>query len=290
MWLLTNILLVSSVGFYAVALLTVHQLIQKLPPGDVRSNWKILSFFILGLIVAYINYLVLMWMDVIAFTGITLPVVCFSIAAFTLLLCFLTYQTTRDIKEAIAIEQASIIDPNLEIYNRRYFDRRIEEELQRANRYKLPLSLLLFSIDQYEAVLKQHGNLVGDVVLRKVSDFISNAVRSSDIVARFDKDKIIVATTQTEEEMAEILANRLRSDIEQIEVPANEEDENESPIQITTSIGVCSAMESITSGYNLMELTENALKHASVKGNSVHVFDPVEADVSADDVAHPIAA
>ena len=206
MFLFANILLLCGISCYAASLFIVQQLVQKLPLGKVRNNWKILSFFIVGCIVGIASYQIMIWTGKITLTSLTVPAICMASATFVLLLCFLTYQTTRDIGEAIAMDQASIIDPVLDIYNRRYFDRRIDEETQRSRRYKLPLSLILFDIDNFSSVKDQHGKLVADVVLRKVSDHIVNTVRSSDIVARFDEHKIVVGTTQTEEDMAEVLA------------------------------------------------------------------------------------
>ena len=172
MELFAGILLISGICLYAASLFVVQQLIKRLPLGEVRNNWKILSFFIVGFMVGYAAYLSMMVMGRVEISSITSPVVCFTVSAFVLLLCFLTYQTTRDIGQAIAMDQASIIDPILDIYNRRYFDRRIDEETQRSRRYNQPLSILLFEIDQYDTIMSKQGPLVGDVVLRKVSDFL----------------------------------------------------------------------------------------------------------------------
>ena len=275
--LLVNIFLVSGICLYAASLYTVQQLVKKLPLGEVRNNWKILSFFVVGFIVGYAVYMYLLLTGKVELASITYPAICLAASAFVLLLCFLTYQTTRDISEAIAMEQASIIDPVLDIYNRRYFDRRIEEETQRSRRYNQPLSVILFEVDQFESIIKSHGKLVSDVVLRKVSDFLVSAVRSSDIVARYDEQRIILATTQTKPDMAVMLADRLRGEIEKLEVFPNSEQKNADDIHVTVTAGVSCVEDRIKSGFDLTDVAEKAISRAEKNGrNRVYAYDAAD--------------
>ncbi len=277
MFQIANILLLSGICLLVVSAFTSQQLIKKLPMGKVRNSWQMLTYFIIGFIFAYAVYMLMLMTGQANLSSLVVPKLCFTAAAFILLLCFLTYQITRDIREAIAMDQASIIDPVLDIYNRRYFDRRIDEETQRSRRYKLPLSLILFEVDEFSNVVDQHGRLVGDVVLRKVSDFIMNTVRSSDIVARFDEHKIIVATTQTKEDMAEKLADRLRAEIEKLEIIRNSGEESTQALHVTVSGGVSCLLDSIKNGFELVDLAENALLQANKIGrNKVYTYDPTD--------------
>ncbi len=281
MFLLANILLLSGICLYAASLFTVQQLVKKLPLGEVRNNWKILSFFIVGFIVGYASYMTMLGLGKVSLTSITYPAICFAASAFVLLLCFLTYQTTRDIGEAIAMDQASIIDPILDIYNRRYFDRRIDEETQRSRRYNQPLSIILFEIDQLESIVKKQGSLVGDVVLRKVSDYLVGAVRSSDIAARFDDHKIVIATTQTKPDMAIMLADRLRGEIEKLEMLPNSESSTVEAMNVTVTAGVSCVEDRIKSGFDLTDVAEKAMKRANIEGrNRVYAYDPSDIDIS----------
>ncbi|MEM7400865.1 MAG: GGDEF domain-containing protein [Pseudomonadota bacterium] len=279
--LLVNIFLISGICLYAASLYTVQQLVKKLPMGEVRNNWKILSFFVVGFIVGYAVYMYLLLSGKVALASITYPAICLAASAFVLLLCFLTYQTTRDISEAIAMDQASIIDPVLDIYNRRYFDRRIEEETQRSRRYNQPLSVILFEIDQFESVVKSQGKLVSDVVLRKVSDFLVAAVRSSDIVARHDEQRIILATTQTKPDMAVMLADRLRGEIEKLEVLPNCDQESVDALHVTVTAGVSCVEDRIKSGFDLTDVAEKAISRAEKDGrNRVYAYDASDIETS----------
>ena len=291
MFQIANILLLSGICMLVVSAFTSQQLIRKLPMGKVRNSWQMLTYLIVGFVFAYAAYMLLLMTGQANLMTLTIPKLCFTAASFILLLCFLTYQITRDIREAIAMDQASIIDPILDIYNRRYFDRRLDEETQRSRRYKLPLSLILFDIDDFKSVKDQHGKLVADVVLRKVSDYIVDTVRSSDIVARFDEHKIVVATTQTEVDMAEILANRLRSEIEKLDVLSNCDNENTSSLKVTVSAGVSAVFDSVRNGFDLVEIAEKALNQANKQGiNNVSTYDPARSIESAGEVVEPVAA
>ena len=288
--LLVNIFLISGICLYAASVYTVQQLVKKLPMGEVRNNWKILSFFVVGFIVGYAVYMYLLITGKVELASITYPAICLAASMFVLLLCFLTYQTTRDISEAITMEQSSIVDPVLDIYNRRYFDRRIEEETQRSRRYKQPLSVILFEVDKFKSIIKDHGDLVGDLVLRKVSDYLLSAVRSSDIVARYDNEKIILATTQTNPDMAVMLADRLRGEIEKLEIlPSNEKNAADN-LHITVTAGVSCVEERIKSGFDLTDVAEKAISRANENGrNRVYAYDASDIETVATAV-EPVAA
>lgn len=290
MYLLANILLLSGIFLYAASIFTVQQLVKKLPLGEVRNNWKVLSFFIVGFAVGYAAYMFMLWSGKVSLEGITYPAVCLAVASFVLLLCFLTYQTTRDIGEAIAMDQASIIDPVLDIYNRRYFDRRIDEETQRSRRYNQPLSIILFEVDQFEDIAKKHGRLVGDVVLRKVSDFLVGSVRASDIVARYDEQKIVIATTQTKPDMAIMLADRIRGEIEKLDILPSGEQNTLEGLHVTVTAGVSCVEDRIKSGFDLVDVAEKAMSRADTEGyNRVYAYDPSDIHIP-DEVIEAAAA
>ncbi len=289
--LLANILLLCGIGLYAAALFTIQHLVKKLPLGEVRNNWKVLSFFIVGFIVGYVAYMFMLWTGNVGLHAITYPAICFAVSGFVLLLCFLTYQTTCDISEAIAMDQASIIDPVLDIYNRRYFDRRVDEETQRSRRYNQPLSIILFEVDQFENVTRKHGALVGDVILKKVSDFLVTSVRASDIVARYDDHKIVIATTQTKPDMAIMLADRIRGDVEKLDIlPSGEQNLTEG-LRITLTAGVSCVEDRIKSGFDLTEVAEKAMSRADTEGrNRVYAYDPSDVHVPEETVEAAITA
>jgi diguanylate cyclase (GGDEF)-like protein len=275
MYLLANILVLSGICLLVISVFTSQQLIKKLPLGNVRHCWKMLNFLLVGSILVYAAYMLLLMTGQVSLPNLNIPKLCFAAAEFMLLLCYLTYQTTRDIREAITMDQASIIDPVLDIYNRRYFDRRIDEETQRSRRYNQPLSIILFEVDQFESIVKKHGRLVGDVVLRKVSDYLVGSVRASDIVARYDEHKIVIATTQTKPDMAIMLADRIRDEVEKLEILPSGEQNSLEGLHVTVTADVSCVEDRIKSGFDLVDVAEKAMKRADSDGyNRVYAYDP----------------
>lgn len=291
MYLLANILLLSGICLLVVSVFTAQQLIKKLPLGNVRHSWQMLNFLLVGSILGYAAYMLLLMTGQLSLVNLNIPKLCFAAASFILLLCYLTYQTTRNIREAIAVDQASIIDPVLDIYNRRYFDRRIDEETQRSRRYNQPLSIILFEVDQFESIAKKHGRLVGNVVLRKVSDFLVGSVRASDIVARYDENRIVVATTQTKPDMAIMLADRLRGEVEKQDILSNSEQSVVDALRVTVTASVSWVEDRIKSGFDLTDVAEKAMKRASIEGhNRVYAYDSSDIEIPEQVIEAAVAA
>jgi PleD family two-component response regulator len=71
------------------------------------------------------------------------------------------------------------------VYNRRYFDERLEMEIERARRYGRKLSCVMVDVDGFKDVNSRHGHQAGDSVLKVLSDVLLSITRSSDVVARY---------------------------------------------------------------------------------------------------------
>jgi len=93
------------------------------------------------------------------------------------------------------------------------FHQSLDQELERARRYRHPLSLILFDIDFFKRVNDTHGHLVGDEVLQAIGRICPTLLRRTDICARYGGEEFAVILPETEEPHAETLANRLRTTI-----------------------------------------------------------------------------
>jgi diguanylate cyclase (GGDEF)-like protein len=91
--------------------------------------------------------------------------------------------------------QAAITDPLTACHNRRFFDRVIDRELQRHDRFALPLSLLFIDIDRFKAVNDALGHEAGDRVLQYVARFLKRHIREADYVFRWGGDEFLVMIT-----------------------------------------------------------------------------------------------
>ncbi len=83
------------------------------------------------------------------------------------------------------------------LYNHRYFQEALDNELSRARRYHTSVSLILFDVDHFKQVNDTHGHPAGDLVLMNIARAVSTAVRPSDIVSRYGGEEFAVILPET---------------------------------------------------------------------------------------------
>ena len=98
-------------------------------------------------------------------------------------------------------------------YNRRYFDLRFNDEIERSMRKDENLICMFLDIDFFKNVNDNYGHHIGDLVLMKMVTIIKEQVRACDIVARYGGEEFVVALPATNIEIAEEIAERLRSNV-----------------------------------------------------------------------------
>ncbi len=108
------------------------------------------------------------------------------------------------------LEDLAFRDGLTNLYNHRYFQEILEKELQRAQRYKNDLSLILFDIDFFKTINDNYGHPAGDQVLANLARQVEAAVRPSDIVARYGGEEFAVILPETKESGMKVFAERLR--------------------------------------------------------------------------------
>ncbi len=108
------------------------------------------------------------------------------------------------------VRQLAYVDGLTGIFNRRYFEMRILEEIERARRYETPISILVVDIDQFKRVNDEYGHLLGDEVLRQVTSVFAHHLRKMDIVCRYGGDELAIIVPETSGEDALLVAEKLR--------------------------------------------------------------------------------
>ena len=121
--------------------------------------------------------------------------------------------------------------------NYRSFHARLQQEVDRANRYHRPLSLIMLDIDYFKEYNDLHGHPQGDITLAQVAKVLKRVSRASDIVARYGGEEFAIILPETDKTSAEALGNRLREEIERHEFPGEEELSRKA---LTVSVGIAS--------------------------------------------------
>jgi diguanylate cyclase (GGDEF)-like protein len=162
------------------------------------------------------------------------------------------------------------------VYNRRYIDRRLPEEIARARRHAHSLSCLYLDIDHFKKINDTLGHLAGDDVLREIATRIKAELRQSDTLARFGGEEFVALLSEADLTDAIMVAERIRASIANVPF----EIAHANPIHVTASIGVATltttdraeAIEGIA--LQLLAKADHALYEAKEGGrNRVISFD-----------------
>lgn len=153
------------------------------------------------------------------------------------------------------------------LVNRRQFNHQLEAEIARTKRYRSPLSLALFDIDDFKKINDFYGHTTGDRILREMGQLILENVRESDIAARYGGEEFALILPETSQMDAYDLLERLRAIIERTVfcLPDN-------PMTVTVSVGVAQLDASKAQSYEIVERADAALYEAKKQGKNRVVF------------------
>ncbi len=182
--------------------------------------------------------------------------------------------TVQNVTETVFLEQSlkeqTRLDGLTGIFNRRYLDKRLDEEYTRFKRSGRVFSLMMLDIDHFKQVNDNYGHPFGDLVLKELAALCNDIVRGSDIVARFGGEEFSVVLLDTEAEGAMIFAERLRKKVEELSFRNNEG----LSLSITISLGVTTVTKDIESSAHLIEEADKALYSSKESGrNCVTLYD-----------------
>lgn len=162
-------------------------------------------------------------------------------------------------KNNLELQRASLTDKLTRIANRAAFDRRLEEELYRAQRYKAELSLVMLDVDKFKDYNDSFGHPAGDAVLQEVARLLRSRARPSDLVARYGGEEFAVILTTTGRDSARAVAESLRATIEGGVFPNR---------PVTISVGVAALGGPIADPAALLQAADKALYAAKRGGRN----------------------
>jgi two-component system cell cycle response regulator len=123
------------------------------------------------------------------------------------------------------------------VLNRRAFMERMEQEIHRSLREGVPFSLILTDIDYFKKVNDRHGHQVGDLVLQRFTERLSESSRPYDFVGRYGGEEFVVCLPGADISQAGSVAERMRKRVEEMRITLPDSSQS---IQITGSFGVAS--------------------------------------------------
>jgi diguanylate cyclase (GGDEF)-like protein len=157
------------------------------------------------------------------------------------------------------LEDLSFRDALTELYNRRYFTLRIDEEVKRHTRFGHPLALVVLNVDHFRTVNVQAGRPAGDEVLAEVARLLVKHSRSFTIIARHDADDFAALLANTPKAGAVTYAQRIRGVIEGHPFAHG---------RITASFGVAALPADAATADGLIAAAQQALTEAKRLGRN----------------------
>ena len=169
------------------------------------------------------------------------------------------------------IQQQALTDALTGCFNRRSFEMQLDKDLMMSRRSHQPLSLVMLDLDRFKQLNDSAGHDAGDEALRKLADCFRQELRGVDTAARFGGDEFALILPQSYSEGAMLVAERVRSRIEQIEIPGFG--------QLSASLGIATFPTHAQTRAELTSVADVALYSAKRSGrNRVCVYNPTGDD------------
>jgi diguanylate cyclase (GGDEF)-like protein len=176
------------------------------------------------------------------------------------------------------LEALSLADDLTGIANRRYFQRALADEWNRARRREHPLALILLDLDAFKELNDRRGHPAGDACLQRVGRFLGDTIRrSGEVVARYGGEEFAILLPAVDCESAVLVADTLREGIERLAIPYDH-----GARRMTASCGVASLVPTPElSPDDLVAAADRALYAAKHSGrNCVRTADDASGDTT----------
>lgn len=164
------------------------------------------------------------------------------------------------------IENLSTTDSLTGLSNHRYFQEHLSEEVDRAQRYRRHLSLIMIDIDNFQEYNEHYGYAMGDKVLMQLANILLENLRKVDIIARYAGEEFVIILPDTKRRQAALAAEKLRDKVNSA-VFVERRNSSLAMARLTVSLGVAD--------YNMKDNKEEfikkvilALKEAKEKGRN----------------------
>lgn len=183
-------------------------------------------------------------------------------------------QNARYVEE---VRQLAYRDGLTGVFNRRYFESRLVDEVTRAARYGGGVSVLMIDLDHLKTINDNFGHMIGDDVLRAVSATFVHQLRKVDMVCRYGGDEFAVVLPATKGAAAAAVAEKLRRAVVSTHFPGV-------PYSVTLSIGAAELPANGITRDDIVRAADNALYEAKEAGrNQICLASAIATSSSASD-------
>jgi diguanylate cyclase (GGDEF)-like protein len=166
------------------------------------------------------------------------------------------------------VKQLAYLDGLTGIFNRRFFEMRIMEEIERARRYGNGMAVIMADIDEFKRLNDEFGHVLGDEVLRQVCSVFHQQLRKVDVVCRYGGEEFGVLLAQVSSQQAIAVAEKLRRTVEAWQFPGV-------PRPVTISAGAATFPEHGTTRDALVRAADSALYSAKQMGRNKVCLAPL---------------
>jgi diguanylate cyclase (GGDEF)-like protein len=195
-----------------------------------------------------------LWLEVIY------PLV-FSVLAFTCSFIVKYLMKARDFERQYKL---ATTDGLTELYNHRYFQEQMQQQINQAKRYEHPFSLIILDIDNFKAFNDTYGHQAGDSVLRQVAFTLKRNVRATDIVCRYGGEEMSIILPNTGEDVAYSTAEKIRERVANKTFFFSGDKES----HVTVSLGIATFPQNGETAADIIEVADKRLYNAKHSGRN----------------------
>lgn len=162
-------------------------------------------------------------------------------------------------------KKLSITDPLTELYNRRYFEDALKDELEAAKRYGDVSSLIIIDIDHFKKINDLYGHNNGDVIIKMIADTMKARLRESDIVCRIGGEEFVAICKRADKAASLVLAESLRKTVVNTVTILNGHE-----VKVTVSVGIATASKENIDEFkdNIFRYADESLYHSKQQGRN----------------------
>jgi len=243
----------------ALIVISVIAIVGFIVMMSTSTIFAILSTVLFTIAYLFISYYVMILFNL--WIPLVVPVISIVLAfALSFLVKYLI--KSRDFEYQYRL---ATIDGLTELYNHRYFQEALTNQVEIAKRYNQVFSLIMIDIDYFKKFNDTYGHQAGDAVLKQVAKILKNNSRTTDFVCRYGGEELCIILPNTSADEALFNAKRINKAIENMEIELNNTTEKG---KVTISVGVATFPENAMTAEELVEHADKSLYYAKEHGRN----------------------